>query len=419
MVRMPFFNRGAASALAMALALAAGGVAGSVALTAPASAQQADYNPSRNFAKVYEPVAAIANAAGGDYASAKAQLPAVLAAIENADDRYLAGYLHYALGVKLNDRAMQQQGMEMMLASGKAAPEAAAEMNYFLGEWAYNAQQYARARQYLATAKAGGYTQGNIDGLTVESYVKEGQTDQALTTLDALIQERTRAGQEVPEQWIRRAIVISAEARNLEQVGKWSGLLLNTNPAPETWGQVLGMVSSLTTLDRDSQLDLMRLRSVTGSLKDKADYAAYISAADPRAMSNEVGRVLAAAVQAGALSTSDEYYTDVKAIVDNNAAKDRADAPSLAAEARAANGSARDAQNAGDVFLSLQSYAEAEQMYALGLQKPGGDRDLLLTRLGIAQYQQGKRAEAKATFEQVGGQRAAVARLWAAYASRA
>jgi len=419
MVRMPLFNRGAASAFAMAFALAAGGVAGSVALTTPALAQQPNYSPSRNFAKVYQPVAAIANAAGGDYASAKAQLPALVAAIENADDRYLAGNLHYALGVKLNDQAMQQQGMEMMLASGKAAPDAVAEMNYFLGEWAYNAQQYAKARQYLAAAKAGGYAQGNIDGLTVESYVKEGQSDQALSTLDTLIQERTRAGQEVPEQWIRRAVVIAAEARNLEQVGKWSGLLLNANPAPETWGQVLGVVSSLATLDRDSQLDLMRLRSVTGSLKDKADYAAYITAADPRAMSNEVGRVLDAAVQAGALSTSDSYYTDVKSIVDNNAAKDRADAPTLAAEARAANGSARDAQNAGDVYLSLQSWAEAEQMFALGLQKPGADRDLFLTRLGIAQFQQGKRAEAKATFDQVGGQRAAVARLWSAFAGRA
>ena len=66
MVRMPFFNRGAASALTMILALAAGGVAGSVTMTVPAQAQQANYSPSRNFAKVYQPVADIANAAGGD-----------------------------------------------------------------------------------------------------------------------------------------------------------------------------------------------------------------------------------------------------------------------------------------------------------------------------------------------------------------
>ena len=101
----------------MAFALAAGGVAGSVALTTPALAQQPNYSPSRNFAKVYQPVAAIANAAGGDYASAKAQLPALVAAIENADDRYLAGNLHYALGVKLNDQAMISDSFASGLAS--------------------------------------------------------------------------------------------------------------------------------------------------------------------------------------------------------------------------------------------------------------------------------------------------------------
>ena len=416
MVRIPLITRGAGSALAMAFALAAGGIAGTVATTAPALAQQQpNYSPSRNFSKVYQPIAAIANAAGGDYASAKAQLPALVAAVENADDRYLAGNLHYALGVKLNDQTLQQQGMEMMLASGKAAPAAVAEMNYFLGEWAYNASQWAKARQYLAAAKAAGYTEGNVDGLTVESYIKEGQVDQGLTVLDQLIQERTRAGQEVPEQWIRRGVRIAVEARNLEQIGKWSGMLLAASPTPETWGQVLAVVSSLETLDRDSQLDMLRLMALTNSLKTDADYKRYIATADPRAMSNEAGRILQAAVQAGAISTGDSYYTDVKAVVDNNAGKDRADAPTLAAEARAASGTARDAQNAGDVFLSLESWAEAEQMFALGLQKPGADRDLFLTRLGIAQARQGKNAEAKATFAQVSGQRAAVARLWSAY----
>ena len=70
---------------------------------------------------------------------------------------------------------------------------------------------------------------------------------------------------------------------------------------------------------------------------------------------------------------------------------------------------------AGDVYLSLGSWAEAEEMYALALQKGGVDRDRTLTRLGIAQAQQGKKAEAKATFAQVGGARVPVARMWSAF----
>ncbi|MBC7158750.1 MAG: hypothetical protein H5U21_01715, partial [Porphyrobacter sp.] len=56
------------------------------------------------------------------------------------------------------------------------------------------------------------------------------------------------------------------------------------------------------------------------------------------------------------------------------------------------------------------------QMFALALEKGGVDRDRNLTRLGIAQAKQGKMAEAKASFEQVSGVRAPVARMWALYA---
>ena len=152
---------GIGSALALTLAVA-GGVTGAAPAQAQAQAQaQPEYKPSRDFSKAYQPLAAIANDAAGDFAAARAQLPALVTAVENEDDRYLAGNLHYSLGVKLQDRALQQQGMEMMLASGKASAAANAEMNYFLGEWAYDAQQWARARQYLEAARAAGYTGGN------------------------------------------------------------------------------------------------------------------------------------------------------------------------------------------------------------------------------------------------------------------
>ena len=160
---------GIGSAFALAIALASATAATPALAQAPAAQAQANYKPSRGFGKVYEPIATIANAEAGDFAAARGKLPALIAAIENEDDRYLAGNVHFTLGLKLRDRALQQQGMELMLASGKATPQAAAEMNYYLGEWAYDAQQWARARQCLPTARAGGYTQGNAIGLTAES----------------------------------------------------------------------------------------------------------------------------------------------------------------------------------------------------------------------------------------------------------
>ena len=123
---------------------------------------------------------------------------------------------------------------------------------------------------------------------------------------------------------------------------------------------------------------------------------------------------MAAARAAGVLTESDPDYAQVKAIVDQRAPGEAAEAANYATEAAsAANG--RPAENAGDLYLALQDFAKAEEMFQLALTKGGVDRDAILTRLGMAQAQQAKYAEAKATFAQVSGARLPVAQLWTAY----
>jgi Tfp pilus assembly protein PilF len=161
------------------------------------------------------------------------------------------------------------------------------------------------------------------------------------------------------------------------------------------------------------QLDLLRLMSLTDALSDRNDFVRYIEAADPRIMSNEVAKVLETGIAKGVFNTGDNYYQEVKRVVDARAAADRSDAPKLAAEGRSGNGNA--ALNAGDVLYSVGNFAQAEEMYQLAVQKGGVDRERALTRLGIAQVQQNKLDAAKATFAQVSGERAPVARMWNAY----
>ncbi|MEP0029173.1 MAG: hypothetical protein ABJE59_09605, partial [Qipengyuania citrea] len=48
----------------------------------------------------------------------------------------------------------------------------------------------------------------------------------------------------------------------------------------------------------------------------------------------------------------------------------------------------------------------------------GAEAPMALTRLGIAQFDQGKFAEAEATFNEVEGPRDAIANLWAIYAAQ-
>lgn len=401
---------GLGSALALTLALTAGGVAGTAALTAPAQAQN-----SKAFAAVYQPLAEVANDPAGDFAAARAKLPSVLSAVETPDDRHAAGNLALILGGKLSDQALQRQGLELMLESGKVPAEQVGQFQFFVGNLAYAAEDWAAARTALQAALAAGHTADNPEGLIAESYFKEGLNAQGLDYLRGMIDKRVAAGQPVENAWLLRGLKVAYDNRLADKAVEWSALHVAHSPSETKWLEALQVVNALSVEDRQNQLDLLRLMSLTNSLRERSEFVSYIEAADPRVMANEVARVLDAAVKAGVLSTSDEYYAEIKRTVDERAPGDRASAPQMAAEARASD-QARPAQNAGDVFLSLGAYAEAEEMFALALEKTGVNRDQALTRLGIAQIHQGKYAEAQATLQQVSGSRTAVARMWSAYA---
>ena len=82
------------------------------------------------------------------------------------------------------------------------------------------------------------------------------------------------------------------------------------------------------------------------------------------------------------------------------------------------NATAATVSGAADAFLSYGDAAKAESLYAIALNKSGVDANRVLTRLGIAQVDQGKSAEALATLAKVQGPRKPIAQLWSAYASQ-
>jgi tetratricopeptide (TPR) repeat protein len=417
--------RGFGSAVTLAIALAGGTAVVTAATAAPAAAQRGRNNNapqvqnSEAFVAAYEPLAAIVGAETGDFAAAKPQIPGLVAAIQTADDRNAAGNLILTLGNKLRDAQLQRQGLELMVASGKTDPAQLAQYQFFIGSLAYDAKDWGAARTALQAALAAGYAEGNPEAMIAETYFGEQQAAQGLDYLKGVVDRKKAAGQVVPESWYVRGLQVAYQGRLAQQATDWSAMLVEQGPNAANWQRALQVVNSLNELDPQSQLDLLRLMLATDSMKERAEFVSYIESADPRIMANEVSRVLDAGLQAGVFTSGEEYYGEIKRIVDERAPQDRRDAPSMAQEARGA-AAGTPAQNAGDVYFSLGSWAEAEEMYALALQKGGVDRDRALTRLGIAQAQQGKNGEARATFEQVGGARVPVARMWTAYvASRA
>ena len=407
------------SHVAMALALAAGGMLGSAVLTTPAYAQKKEKAVkeanSQGFADAYDPFGAIVNDPAGDYAAAKAMVPAVRAAVENDLDKFTMGNAMIALGGKLKDIDLQKQGITLALESGRVAPEQVGLFQYYLGRFAYEAGSFAEARGHYQAALAAGYTDGEPDVLIAETYFKNNEPAEGLRYLAGLIDKRRASGGQVPESWLKRGQAVAVEAKLADEAAAYSRMLLADHASQDNWRRAVSVVAMLNRMDEQGQLDLLRLMRATDTLEQRQQYAEYVETASRNGLPNEVLAVLDHGVSKGVYDPNDGYYTEARSLAEVKAKEDAGDAAKLAGEARAA-ASGVTASGTGDLFFSLGKYAEAADMYQVALEKGSRDRELTLTRLGMSQVLAGQYDAGKATLGQVAGDRAPVARMWAAYA---
>ena len=153
----------------------------------------------------------------------------------------------------------------------------------------------------------------------------------------------------------------------------------------------------------------------TDTFRTRLDYAEYVEVADPRKLPGEVVDVIEDGYAAGIVKRDDAFIKDVYTQAQTRAAADRADMAAIEADARKATATLATVASTGDVFLSYNQPAKAEEFYTKALAMPGADTQMLTMRLGIAQIDQGKTAEAKETFAKVSGKREAIARLWSVF----
>src|SRR5688572_25734317 len=181
------------SALTLAISLAAGAAVVTAATAAPAAAQRSGRSAapqtqnSEAFVKPYEPVAAIVTAETGDFASAKPQIPGLVAAIQTPDDRFAARNLILQLGNKTSDAQLQRQGLALMVASGKADPAQLGQFQFFIGSLADDAMGWAPAGAAVQAAGAAGYAEGNPEAVMAETYFGENQAAQGLDYLKGVV----------------------------------------------------------------------------------------------------------------------------------------------------------------------------------------------------------------------------------------
>jgi hypothetical protein len=347
--------RGTVAGFAMAIALAGGVAMGSTAVTSEAAYAQ----NSRGFAEAYSPVAEMMQPETANFEGARAAIPTVIAAIENENDRQVAGNLILNIGNNLSDPALQRQGLQMMLDSGLVAPE---QVDYIM---------------------------------------------QAVADTEA-------AGTAPRESWLLSTLQKTYDFEMAEESVAVSQALIRNYPTQQNWVNGLQVVNALYEFEPAVRVDMYRLMRATDSLTQRPEFVRYIEDLDPRVMANEVQVILANGMQAGVFTADDPYYVEVKEIADTRAPQDRSGIEGIVSDGE--TGDAIDAMSTGDVLYSLNDFVRAETMYRLAMEK-GADANTANTRIGIAQTEQGNYAAAVETFSMVTGTHSPIARMWAAYAA--
>lgn len=382
----------------------------------PAPAPKANY--SKEFIAAYKPIEAMANAPTPDLAALRAAVPGLVAAAKTPDDQSAAGRMIFNIGAKSKDQALQLQGAEMVIASGKADQAALGQFSFVAAQLAYIAKDYAKARAHAEAAIKAGYSENDPELLLAETYFAQNQYAPGLKYISDAIAARKAAGQPVPESWVKRALATAYNAKLANEANHWALVYARDYPSQSSWGDAISIAINNGNYAAPEMLDLLRLARKTNTIRTRGLYLEYIDAADPRKLPQEVLTVLDSGTAAKLIDPSIQAVKDARVTATARLAADKAELPSLQRDANAPGAKLVTVMAAADTLLSYGKYAEAEALYAKAAGMPGANVPLVLTRQGIAQIEQGKFAEAQATLAKVQGPRKPIADLWALYAAQ-
>ena len=401
------------SSLALGVALVLGsGATVAAAKEKPAEAPAAyAYKLSKEFRAAAGPAQAALKA--NDTAGAATAVTNAEAAAKEPDEKYVAAQFRLQLGGLLKDSAMQAKAVDAMLASGSAAatPELP-RLNFYAGNFAYQANNYPRAIQMLSESERLGYKSADVPLLLAESNFKTNNVPAGLAYVDKAIASSVAAGQKPPESWYARAASVAYKANLTSETAKWTRAQVKAYPTKDNWRSALVIFRQGTKLDVQMNLDLMRLMRATKSLAGERDYYEYGETAFDHGLPGEAKSVLDEGAAANAFPPASKPIAELRTAA---AAKTTADLASLPAEERKAAGAAngKAAAATADAYLGYGQDAKAAALYKTALSKGGVDADAANTRMGIALTRLGQKADAKAAFQAVSkGPRADIAAFW-------
>jgi len=332
----------------------------------------------------------------------------------NPDEIYTIEILDFQL-------YLQEQNFEAAAPRFNAAYDSgeltdADKENFLRAATIINQTDYPRAIEYGNQAKNYPTWDDGGDQVLANAYFYTEDYATAVEFTQSVIARKEAAGQPVPLPIL--AVLQGSQIELGDEAGAQETTIkiATADPTPERWNTVVDFSFAAPNLEDRHYLNLYRLRREAGVMQ-AADYTGLAQVALDSGLPAESKSALDEGIAKGVLQPSD--LTDALGTVDTLTVETEASLPEFAAEAAAApNGQAQ--VQYGELLLSYGRAAEAEAAIQAGIQKGGlenpADAQIVL---GIAQLEQGKKAEAQQSFTQAEQDPIAspIARVWKAYAS--
>lgn len=363
-----------------------------------------NYELSRAERVALQPLFAAVTAS--DWAAATAALPAAEAAARGHDAKYLIGQVRLRIGIGTQNRALQAQAIDEMIASGGALPADMRALYENQMEFAMAAGDTAKAQRAMAELDR---ISPNDPGRYVRlAQIRAGANDLpgAIGLYQQAMQAQQRAGQPIPVEWRRAIADMAYRAHSPDTLRYWREWL-TAAPTPAVWHDTLAIYAEQNAPLR---LDAYRLMRAVGAMRTERDFIELSEGATEVRAYGEVKAVLEEGLRRNLITTNAAYARERIATATGRIAGDRA---SLAGERTAAlagsNGTA--AFRLAEAYYGYGDYVPAAELYRAAVQK-GFDPNVGNLRLGAALAMAGQRAPAEAAFRAVTGRQADLAQFW-------
>lgn len=401
------------SKLALGMALAIGG--SFATYVAPAAAQiDAAFTKQEREALSSLKTAFDVN----DFAGATNALVTAKSVASGNDAKYFVAQYQYQIGVRTNNFAMQAEGLEAMIASGRVSAQDLPALYSQLGAISYNyIRDYPRAERYIARQVE--LAPNDPSALANLARMKRDmkKPSEALTLIGRAISAQKASGQMVPENWYKMALDMAYTAKLAPQAAAIGQELVAAYPTQQNWRDTLLIYRELQPADPAAKLDAYRLLRASKSLSGERDYYEMAAALQAGGYPGEAKEVIREGVSARMVDASKTVAKDYLSKSNSRIAQDKAALAGLQTRAMASSTGTL-ALGAGDSLLGSGDYAKAASLYRAALEKGSIDANLANARLGMALALAGQKAEAESALRAVTGPRADLANYWLTWLAR-